>query len=1728
MEDTMKKKLFFVILIIFLTTDIQAQSVIRFSKSEYTAYEADDYIHVNLEIQLEGDDTPVHINVGMTLCSAQSDYSVAVMPITWKSGDPNVKSLLFHIVDDKVFEETKSFKLILSNPSDNAILGEPAIAALTIIDDETDTYFYVSPSGDDSNNGSYDFPWQTLGKAAESTKAGDTVWIKAGIYNETFSPGNSGRIDAYITFQNMASETVVIDANGRDHGIILWNKSFIRMSGFEIINAKSDAVFIGHSSDSTAEKNIIEKMSIHDCLEGTGITVFGNNNHILFNTIYDCYYGIYVHGNHLNISNNDISNCTKSGIAPLGTSNAIQYNRIHHNTEYGISTWIGSSQILTDLTIQYNIIYDNTQQDIHLNGDGPGEKPDKIFIYNNTILNTCADSGICVYNECRNLTVKNNIISGVYDHGGLSLPNIDMVGFEEDYNIFYQTDVIFINNQTYTFSDYQQNFGHGGNSFFADPMLYSNYTLREESIAIDSGTIHGSEISGYTADIGAIEFPKSGSLPSANFIANTTQGASPLTVQFVCANHGITWQWDFDNDGILDATSRNPVHTYTETGSYTVSLTITTEHHHVCQSKTNYIQVTDGNDYYVSVAEGNDINPGTLAEPFKTIQKCAEIAARGDRCNIRQGIYREMITPANDQITFTAYNDEAVIISGAEIISNDAWSHYQDSIYKTPIQWSLNVRRSDEIQQISNNQLFVDGKMMVEARWPNIDVNHATNITNISGIREDNAKTDAATVITMQKAQYIDEDIASAGDFWVGGKINLAAGYNFIFTSGNITAQTNNSVTVEFNDDPGAWNHRSSFDNEFLAPQEANYYYLWGKLEALDYPGEWFIDPPDNYTGTDFVNADFSGTLYLQLPDNMSPSESNHLIELKKRNWAFDLRNRSHITINNISIVACGIVSNPASHDNTLSNIHGTYLSHFREIPPFYHNDGTQGIQLYGNNNVIRDSYFAYSAGTMLDLHSWQEENGNQQIVNNVMHDIGYEGSGVAIIAANLDGQHKNQIKNNTIFTSGLCMIDLGTGNDVTYNDTYQSHLQCTDIGTIYGWGCDGKGAIVAYNLVHDSNAEHNGSLNKYGTHGIYLDDDTYNYTIYRNITWNTSSPGIAMMGTNGTAFAGFDELSASNRKIFNNTVDGTLAAYLKDTYNGLPTHLIGTEFKNNFATMFFGFEHDELVLSNNFEGEGLFIDKNNSNYALKPYSPLIDQGCELSPYTQGFTDNAPDIGAIESSDIAFVAGALITEDDLDQLAVNCYRQIENIQCQIDNLPVGRKLPDSFELFIGDVKSNRCFTQMNYQSHLGTGICDILNPNLSEEQPLSIKLDNSSIPVEKGTFDIDAAALAIHSVTITNDTFSGGYSITIIGQNFDSSPDFLAVTQEIVITNTSGKSLYQYQIPLVINTQELITYNKMTSNCGDIRFFDQYGSLPYWLESGCNSLETLIWVKTSFIPENKSSIYFRYGNFSLSSQSNPQNTFYYFDSFEDGSIQSFYDLVEGDGISITETDGKFRISGTTNSANKYDTFGFSFMTWNNQAFRFPNQDYIIDTELTVISGTESFKGIFGSGNLFLFNEVYGDPLGKDIGYWNVDSWAIVGKSRIQTALLNSKKISLSCEKKETQTIIRFFEDYDFSQSLAERSLDNPSIGHFEYGPDTVADFDVTLDHIKIRSFGYPTPAISFGDKQYGVTVGNQVCENIQVLDAGNILCHVPDLVSGTVNIVVTNPDGEVCIFEFEN
>jgi len=79
-----------------------------------------------------------------------------------------------------------------------------------------------------------------------------------------------------------------------------------------------------------------------------------------------------------------------------------------------------------------------------------------------------------------------------------------------------------------------------------------------------------------------------------DFTADTLAGMAPLTVQFTDLSTGAitAWEWHFDNYVTVDSTQQNPTRTYTDEGTYTVSLTVTRPDGSTdTETKTDYITV---------------------------------------------------------------------------------------------------------------------------------------------------------------------------------------------------------------------------------------------------------------------------------------------------------------------------------------------------------------------------------------------------------------------------------------------------------------------------------------------------------------------------------------------------------------------------------------------------------------------------------------------------------------------------------------------------------------------------------------------------------------------------------------------------------------------------------------------------------------------------------------------------------------------------------------------------------------------------------------------------------------------------------------------------------------------------------------------------------------------------------------------------------------------------------
>jgi len=102
--------------------------------------------------------------------------------------------------------------------------------------------------------------------------------------------------------------------------------------------------------------------------------------------------------------------------------------------------------------------------------------------------------------------------------------------------------------------------------------------------------------------------------------------------------------------------------------------------------------------------------------------------------------------------------------------------------------------------------------------------------------------------------------------------------------------------------------------------------------------------------------------------------------------------------------------------------------------------------------------------------------------------------------------------------------------------------------------------------------------------------------------------------------------------------------------------------------------------------------------------------------------------------------------------------------------------------------------------------------------------------------------------------------------------------RSIRFSNTGAGAAVQtnYQIRYIFNTATLISTSKMRSDCADIRVKDtnRATDLSFWLESGCNSATTILWIKVPTINTGPSSkvIYLQYGDPALVSTADPSLT----------------------------------------------------------------------------------------------------------------------------------------------------------------------------------------------------------------------------------------------------------------
>jgi hypothetical protein len=600
---------------------------------------------------------------------------------------------------------------------------------------------------------------------------------------------------------------------------------------------------------------------------------------------------------------------------------------------------------------------------------------------------------------------------------------------------------------------------------------------------------------------------------------------------------------------------------------------------------------------YFVAPNGSDNNPGTIARPFKTIQKCAELVGSGETCWLRAGIYRETVRPKfsgteSKPITFAAYQKESVTISGTELVNN--WSNHRDAIYRTNV--ILPVDGYSDTGVFAN-QIFVNGEMMPEARLPNLGEERDFLRPNLLG---GGLESQGGTAATIENS-----DIPKLAEGWTGARVWTNEWYTT--RTGEITGETADKLIAQMT---AAWD-RGGY-----------WFYLFGKLELLDDRGEWFYDGQ-------------SQDLYLWSPDSKSPQA----VEVKQRNYAFDLSDRSYITVRNLNLFANTITTSDRSTGVVIDGIRAKYISHHMTLPPLpaskkagesddalflaAHAHDT-GIQLRGSNNTLKNSIIDWSSGNGVLL-----EGNDHRITNNIITNTNYQVTYAAPVRLNGQG-HK--ITYNTIKRTGRDGINFdwhtagtdGRNIEIAYNDISEFGMLSTDLGAIYiCCYINLEGGSIHHNWIRDARA----FSSFWGTRGIYLDIESFNSTIHHNVVWNLTG-GSDNYGLVAGSPRGYD-------RIFNNTflgevdVRGDLVEAHNNIFAASESLQVGRESHNLFIDANIQFAQPPTK-------EASF----KPNFTLRADSDAIDAGSSIPRITDDFKGKAPDIGAYERDTPPWQAGS--------------------------------------------------------------------------------------------------------------------------------------------------------------------------------------------------------------------------------------------------------------------------------------------------------------------------------------------------------------------------------------------------------------------------------------------------------------------------------------------------------
>ncbi len=371
-------------------------------------------------------------------------------------------------------------------------------------DGSTNIHYYVSPDGDDSNDGSIEAPWRTIQNGLNNLQPGQTLNIAAGTYSETLYLNRTATEGKTIFINGASAATTIVDGSNAERDLLfIENSAYISISGLTFANAPRAGLRLSHS----------DYVSITRCTFANNVRWGIFTDFSDYTTIEQCesYGAALEHGIY-------ISNSSDNPV--------IRGNRVHHNYASGIQVnadpSMGDDGISLNCDIQNNLIYENgmgggaainlasVRDSLIVNNviyhnyaggiaawdDDQGTQwgCKELAIYHNTVYfrDNQGRWAISLKNGCTDNEVYNNIMCGGL-RGGFEYDDDSTTGSVIDYNVYYRNNSQNVisneDSRDYTLAEWQLA-GFDRNSVFAIPQaLFVDETTGDLHLRSSAGAI---------------------------------------------------------------------------------------------------------------------------------------------------------------------------------------------------------------------------------------------------------------------------------------------------------------------------------------------------------------------------------------------------------------------------------------------------------------------------------------------------------------------------------------------------------------------------------------------------------------------------------------------------------------------------------------------------------------------------------------------------------------------------------------------------------------------------------------------------------------------------------------------------------------------------------------------------------------------------------------------------------------------------------------------------------------------------------------------------------------------------------------------------------------------------------------------------------------------------------------------------------------------------------------